>query len=75
VLDRPPRPDRARRAAQQRRHRLRLAAGRRVYPVELDGRSIDFLISLHWLDPAKAADDREVGDAIRRMVADAAKNV
>jgi hypothetical protein len=74
MLQRPPRPDRrARRREQQRRHRQRLARGRRVYPVELDGAILGMLVRLQWLPDAAAGDDREVARAVRALLTDIAK--
>ena len=64
---------RERRREQQRRHRQRLAAGRRVYPVELDGPIIDLLVRLHWLDDGKTGDDRAVACAVYALLSDTAK--
>jgi hypothetical protein len=73
VLDRPPsRPDRRR--EQQRRHRQRLAAGRRCAIVEYDAGIVDLLVRLHWLAEPKSGDAREVGCAIRRLLDDTENN-
>jgi hypothetical protein len=57
-----------RRREQQRRHRCRLAAGRRAYLVELDGRVIDWLIRTEWLTDAEAGDDGAVGRAVEALL-------
>ena len=67
-----PTPLTERRRVQQQRHRQRQREGRRVYPVELDGKVIDALIRLHWLDGDKAGDDRAVACAISRVLSDTA---
>jgi hypothetical protein len=65
---------RQRRREQQRRHRQRQREGRRVYPVEIDGDVLDLLVRYGWLGDSAAGDDREVGCAVARLLADAAKN-
>jgi hypothetical protein len=47
--------------------------GRWIAPVEYDGALLDFLIARHWLSESDAADSRAVGDAIARMLEDAAQ--
>jgi hypothetical protein len=78
VLDRPAQLERqARRRLQKRqrdrRHRHRRKCGQRIAPTPYDGEVLNFLIRTHWLDEAMAGDDREVGLAISRMIADAAR--
>jgi hypothetical protein len=46
--------------------------GRWIAPVEHDGALLDFLIAC-WLSESDAADSRAVGDAIARMLEDAAQ--
>jgi len=44
-----------------------------VAPVPFDGKVVNFLIAMGWLDEALADDRAEVGKAIGAMVADAAR--
>ena len=63
-----------RRAAQRKReYRHRLAAGVVVVPVPVSRDVIGMLLDLHWL-PVEASEDRSrIGDAIARLLDDAAK--
>ena len=65
--------DRERRREQQRRHRQRLAAGRRVYPVELDGQILDMIVRLGWLADSATGDDQAVACAVTALLTDAAR--
>jgi hypothetical protein len=60
-------------SARKAGYRRRLRDGCMVVPIEIDGELIDWLIAVRWLEPAKADDRREIGAAIRRMLADAAR--
>jgi hypothetical protein len=58
-------------AARQRRHRQR--NGRLSVPVEVDGEAVAFLCRLGWLLPRDAHTPDEIGVAIGRLLADAAR--
>jgi hypothetical protein len=69
MLDRSP----SRAADRQRRHRARLAANRMSLSVELGAAEIDFLVRTRWLADRDVHARDEVGAAIARMLADAAR--
>jgi hypothetical protein len=61
-------------ARRKARYQQRQRAGRMCVMLELDGPLIDWLVSVQWLEPAKADDRVEIGDAIRRMLTDAMRS-
>jgi hypothetical protein len=65
--------NRQRRREQQRRHRQREREGKRVYPIELDGLILDFLVHTEWLAEAVASDDGAVAAAVTALLTDAAR--
>ena len=65
---RPSRPARER----KRLYRQRQACGVMSVPVEIDAKTLDWLIGLEWLTEAEAADPRAVGAAVGRVLADSA---
>ena len=67
------RADRERRREQQRRHRQRLASGRRAYVIELDGEILDLIVRLGWLADNATGDDRAVANAVQALLTDAAR--
>ena len=69
---RPPDRQRARRRLRQQRYRQRVRDGRIVAPVPVDAATIDFLVRTRWLAECDADDRRKIGDAIARMLKDAA---
>ncbi len=66
--------DRARELARQRkaRYRRRLKEGLTVVPVEVSN-GTDLLVETRWLAIERSGDRREIGDAVSRMLEDAAK--
>ena len=73
MLDRPAELEQTTRRRLQKRQRDRRHRHRRIAPVPYDGEVLNFLIRTHWLSEELAGDDREVGLAISRMIADAAR--
>ncbi len=64
-------PQRPRRPARERkrRYRQRQAAGRMAVTVEIDGAVLDLLIACEWIGEREAADRRQVGEAVGRLLA------
>jgi hypothetical protein len=72
MLERPP-SARLRRTNRQRAYRSRVRNGQTVAPVEVDADIVDLLVRLRWLDDRRAGDRNAVGQAISRMLVDAAR--
>ena len=53
----------------KRRYRRRQACGVVSVPVEVDGAVVDMLVTLNWISEVEAADRRQVGAAIGRLLA------
>ncbi|MCK1303894.1 hypothetical protein IVB33_39870 [Bradyrhizobium sp. 24] len=62
-----------RNAAKQRRYRERLAKAEVLIPVRVGPRGIDLLIRLHYLPPRDSHAREQIGEAVSRMLADAAE--
>jgi hypothetical protein len=62
-----------RKAAKQRRYRQRVAKHETVIPVRVGPRGIDLLIRLHYLPPRDSHARELIGEAVSRMIADAAE--
>jgi hypothetical protein len=71
MLHRPPR--RSTPAARKARYRDRLRRGAMTVQIEIGADLVDWLISVQWLERGRADDRREIGAAIVRMLADAAR--
>jgi len=68
------RPDDRHRRERKARYLQRLRSGRAVALVEYDiDEVVSFLLDLGWLDLSNSEDRFEVGAALARMIADAAK--
>jgi hypothetical protein len=63
-----------RNAEKQRRYRLRLAKHQIVTPVDIDERIISFLVKMRWLAEPDACRRARIGDAIRRLIEEAAEH-
>jgi hypothetical protein len=60
-------------ASRKTRYRQRSAAGKIGFTVEIDGAVISWLEELHWLTRRESHGRAEIGDAIRRLLHDAAE--
>ena len=67
-------PRRPRRPARERkrRYRARQASGVATCTVEYDADVVNFLVRTEWLTEREAADRRQVGEAVGRMLRDSA---
>ena len=63
MLQRPP-SRRSRHAQWQRDYRARERTGVKIAPAPYDGQVDDFLVRIHWPDPAVADDQRVAGAAL-----------
>jgi hypothetical protein len=75
MLERPPLPrwsSVTRRRARHARYRQRLKASVIVAPVEIGEDVVGMLVRLKWITERDAADRGKVGDAVARMLRDAA---
>jgi hypothetical protein len=72
MLERP-RSERLRHTRRQRAYRARMRNGQMVAPVEVGADILDLLVRLRWLDDRLAGDRIAVGQAITRMLLDAAR--
>jgi hypothetical protein len=70
VLDRP---RRRQASARTRRARRRAREGKAMAMFEYDARVLNFLIETRWLAESDAGDKAKIGEAVTRMVADAAE--
>ena len=61
------------RRLRDQRHRQRVKAHKRIAMVEYDGSILDLLLRTGWASEEQLGDARAVGEALGRMLADAAR--